>query len=72
MAKAAALQLQKVIMLRDLTAVTGLRKTQIAKKVANGTFPKPIQLSERRKAWLEAEVAAWQIAAIRNRDDSGE
>jgi prophage regulatory protein len=67
-----SLKLQKVILERDLPAVTGLRKTQIAAKVANGTFPKPVRLSERRKAWLEAEVTAWQIEQVAKRDRSGE
>jgi prophage regulatory protein len=66
------LKLQNVILERDLPAVTGLRKTQIAAKVANGTFPKPVRLSERRKAWLEAEVTAWQIEQVVKRDRSAQ
>ncbi len=62
------LKLQKVILEKDLPAVTGLQKTQIAAKVADGSFPKPVKLSERRRAWLEAEVLAWQIARIAERD----
>jgi prophage regulatory protein len=59
---------QTLILAKDLPAVTGLRRTQIAAKIANGTFPTPVRLSARRKAWLEAEVAAWQIAQIAKRD----
>jgi prophage regulatory protein len=65
-------KLHKVILERDLPAFTGLRKTQIAAKVANGTFPKPVRLSERRKAWLEAEVSVWQIEQVVKRDKSDE
>jgi prophage regulatory protein len=60
--------LQKIIRLADLPNFTGLRRTQIYALVTAGRFPKPVRLSTRRLAWLEAEVAEWQAARIAERD----
>jgi prophage regulatory protein len=34
------------------------------RKVQAGTFPKPIQISPRRSAWVESEVVEWIRARI--------
>jgi predicted DNA-binding transcriptional regulator AlpA len=49
---------------RDLPAVVGLRRTQIAELIKAGKFPKPIPLSDggRAKAWLEKDLILWQAA----------
>lgn len=57
---------QRFLTEKTVTALTTLHRTQIARLVKAGKFPKPIYISDRRKAWLEHEVATWmQVAASR-------
>ena len=63
------LRLRKIVRQRDLPAVTGLQKTQIAEEIRLGNFPKPLRLTEagRAKGWLEDELVAWQAKQIAKR-----
>ena len=52
----------------EVESRTGLSRSTIYLKVAQGTFPKPINLGPRAVGWVAAEVDAWlasQIAASR-------
>jgi predicted DNA-binding transcriptional regulator AlpA len=42
-------------------------RVHLMRKVGAGEFPKPVPLSGRRIAWLEAEVDAWIAAAVEKR-----
>lgn len=44
---------------RDVERVTGLSKSTIKRRVADGTFPKPMHLSPRRRGWPAREVKDW-------------
>lgn len=49
-------------------ARTGLSRSTIYLRVAQGTFPRPIPLGPRAVGWLEDEVEAWlqaQVASVR-------
>lgn len=48
----------------ELHKYTGLRRTQIKDLIAEGKFPKPVKLSERRAAWWARDVAAWQAERV--------
>ncbi|WP_069296565.1 AlpA family phage regulatory protein, partial [Methylophaga muralis] len=55
--------------LSELKLITGLSGSSIYRGAANGTFPKPIKLSERSSGWLKSEVEQWlknRIEASRN------
>ena len=43
-------------------------RVHLMRKVANGEFPQPVDLSDRRIAWVESEVDKWVLdrAALRN------
>lgn len=56
--------LQKILRLRELTAVTGLKRSAIYAQIAEGTFPKPIPLGERAVGWLESDIENWQQERI--------
>ena len=43
----------------NTSRITTLSRATINRKVAVGVFPRPIKLSERRKAWREADVREW-------------
>ena len=51
-----------------MQARTGLARSTIYVRVADGSFPQPIRLGARAVGWIESEVDAWireQIAASR-------
>lgn len=50
---------------------TGLSRSTIYKRIAEGTFPSPISLGYRAVGWIEAEVDAWVEAQIVNSRASG-
>ena len=40
-------------------AITGLSRSTIYLRIAEGTFPKPVSLGGRAVGWLEAEIQDW-------------
>jgi prophage regulatory protein len=50
-------------------ARTGLSRSTIYLRIAQGTFPKSIPLGPRAIGWLESEIEAWlqaQVASVRS------
>ncbi len=45
---------------KGVTDVTGLGRTQLQDKIAKGTFPPPMKLSDRAIGWFEDVIAEWQ------------
>jgi prophage regulatory protein len=58
--------------IRGVQRLTGLPKATIYAYAADGKFPKPVKLGKRSSAWIESEVAAWQMARIAERDKQPE
>ena len=59
----------RVLRLPRVQARTGLARSTIYVRVADGSFPQPIRLGARAVGWIESEVDAWireQIAASRS------
>ena len=59
----------RVLRLPRVQARTGLARSTIYVRVADGRFPQPIRLGARAVGWIESEVDAWirdQIAASRS------
>ena len=50
----------RMLDLKELTQFVRLSRSTVYRRVRAGTFPAPIQTSERRIAWLFDEVIAWQ------------
>ncbi len=48
---------------------TGLSDSAIYRGVQSGTFPRPLKLTERSSAWVEAEVLEWIASRIAERDN---
>ena len=65
-------QLEELRILRreEVTGVTGLARATIYKKVADGSFPLPIRLSERAVGWRLLDIDAWLRAPERRWDPS--
>jgi prophage regulatory protein len=53
-----------ILRLPIVKARTGLSRSTIYQRAADGTFPKPVNLGARAVGWLEAEVDAWLTAQV--------
>ena len=47
---------------------TGLQKRMVYRLIAEGKFPRPVQISARSVAWPENEIDEWVKARIAERD----
>jgi prophage regulatory protein len=45
-------------------------RRHIRRLVLAGTFPRPVQLSEKRNAWIELEIEDYKARLIAARDDA--
>jgi prophage regulatory protein len=48
-----------ILRLRDVLKRTGLARSTLYLRMAQGLFPKPISLGFRSVGWLESEVDLW-------------
>lgn len=62
----------RIIRKRQVREVTGLGLSTISAKVANGTFPPPIKLSDKCVGWLFSEVQDWLAARVAASRRAGE
>jgi prophage regulatory protein len=56
---AAPIQSRRVLRLPDVVQKTGLKRDSVYRKIRDGSFPKPLKLSERASGWIEGEVDQW-------------
>jgi prophage regulatory protein len=49
----------------EVEARTGLKKSEVYRRSAAGTFPRPLKLGRRYTAWVADEVDNWIAAEIR-------
>jgi len=59
---------EKLLRLPQVKAATGLSKSSIYARIAEGTFPKQIPLGPRLVVWVEADIQKWineQVLATR-------
>jgi prophage regulatory protein len=59
---------RKLIRLPQVKASTGLSKSSIYARIAEGTFPKQIPLGPRLVVWVESDIQNWieeQVFAAR-------
>lgn len=54
----------KILRLPNVKACTGLSRSTIYLRVAEGTFPAPISLGGRAVGWIEQEVNDWLLHRI--------
>lgn len=63
-----AQQQHQLLRLPQVKAATGLSKSTIYARIAEGTFPKQIPLGPRIVVWVEADIQKWigkQVATSR-------
>jgi len=59
---------QKFLRLPSVKAATGLSKSTIYTRIAEGTFPKQISIGPRLVVWIESDIQNWideQVLAAR-------
>ena len=49
----------RLLRLRDVISIVGMKRSWILQKVKEGEFPKPIKLSNRANAWRESDITQW-------------
>lgn len=54
----------KFIRLPQVKERTGLSRSTIYLMMKNGQFPKPIKLVGKSVAWIDREIAEWQLERI--------
>ena len=57
---------QTMIGLGDVRTATSLSKTTIYRLINEDKFPRPYQLTARRVAWREADIAAWIAGRVQS------
>ena len=50
---------------------TGLSRSTIYERVAQGSFPKPINLGARAIGWLECEIDSWLATQVERSRKNG-
>ena len=59
---------ERVLSLREVEALIGLRKTAIYGAIKTDSFPPPLKLTARKSGWLVSEVHAWIDRKRQERD----
>jgi prophage regulatory protein len=54
-----------LLRLKDVSQVVGLSRSGIYGRMAEGRFPRPVQVSERSVRWRSADIAGWLSALTR-------
>jgi prophage regulatory protein len=52
-------KVRRFLRLQEVIETTGLSRTTIYRKIAEGGFPPPIKLGERAVGWKDCDVFAW-------------
>tara|TARA_R110000737_G_scaffold67694_2_gene95702 strand:- start:3747 stop:3944 length:198 start_codon:yes stop_codon:yes gene_type:complete len=58
----------KLIKIKEVLALTGLSKSHAYALAQKGLFPKPVKLTLRSSAWVQAEINDWIESRIAQRD----
>jgi prophage regulatory protein len=59
-----------ILRLKGVKTRTGLSRSTIYLRVAEGVFPRPIRLGGRAVGWLEAEIDGWLSALVEQSRES--
>ena len=62
---------KKILRLKEVKTRTGLGRSTIYLRIAQGSFPKSIALGERAVGWLESDLDEWINERIRQSRQDG-
>jgi prophage regulatory protein len=57
-----------LLRLPEVKAHTGLSRSSLYRRIAEGTFPAPVKIGARASAWSSAEIERWKADRIAERD----
>lgn len=57
----------RFIRIKEVLSITSLSKSDLYRRIADGTFPAQVKLGPMTTAWQEDEVRAWMDARIAER-----
>lgn len=57
-------QVLTILRRKQVETRTGLSRSTIYARIAEGTFPSPIELGGRAVGWIESEIDAWLKSCI--------
>ena len=63
---------ERFIRLDELISKTGLGRSTIYIMMDNGEFPKPINLTSNKVAWLQSEINNWMQSKVEQRNNKTE
>ena len=55
----------RIIKIREVTAMTGLSRSSIYLQIKKGNFPMQVKLSTRSSGWLWSEINRWLVSRPR-------
>ena len=55
----------RLLKAKQVAEMTSMSMPHIRRMARDGSFPKPMKISENRTAWLEEEVDAWISECVR-------
>ena len=59
----------RLVKLKEVVAATGLSRSSIYALIAEGLFPRPLQVGRRAVRWIEQEVQEWLSSRPRSGTD---
>tara|TARA_R110000796_G_C14283413_1_gene402988 strand:- start:81 stop:284 length:204 start_codon:yes stop_codon:yes gene_type:complete len=59
----------RILRPKQTKEIVQLSMPTMYRKAKDGTFPKPIKLSDHASGWLESEIYAWLEERIAERDE---
>lgn len=54
----------RFLKIREVSRETSFSRTTIWRRVKDGTFPAPISLGGRSRAWTERDIEAWKARKL--------
>ena len=63
----------RILRRKQIQDLTGLSRSSIYQRIADGEFPRSVPLGSRAVGWIESEVAEWlrsRVAARTNSDNT--
>jgi prophage regulatory protein len=57
-----------VLRLPEVKRRTGLSRSSIYNRIAEGTFPRGFSLGGRARGWLESDIEGWITACAKSRE----
>lgn len=69
MEKRSVTNLEKIIRLKTVLARTGLSRSTMYRKIAEGTFPRQVPISVHGAGWRESAVNRWIADPVAYRDE---